>query len=44
MTDQVVAEEPAPENIQVIFVTFEVSQEERSRLKVVADSPASQNI
>ena len=34
--DQVVALLPAEENMLAIFVTLEVSQEERSRVKVVA--------
>ena len=38
--DQLVALEPAPLNISLIFVTLEVSQEERSREKVVALKPA----
>ena len=40
MTDQVVALEPAPENILVIFATLEVFQEERSRVKEEEDFPA----
>lgn len=44
VTDQVVAEEPAPENMLDIFVTLEVFQEERFRVKVVELEPASENM
>ena len=37
VTDQVVAEEPALENMPAIFVTLAVFQEERSSVKVVAE-------
>ena len=42
--DQVVAEEPALENIPIILVTLEVFQEERFRLKSEAEEPAPENI
>ena len=37
ITDHVVAERPAEENILYMLATLEVSQEERSRVKVVAE-------
>ncbi len=37
ITDQVVAEDPAPENMLLMFVTLEVFQEERFKAKLVAE-------
>ena len=39
-----VAEEPAKENMAPIFVTLEMFQEERFRLKSEAEEPAPENI
>ena len=44
VTDQVVAEEPALENMLLMLVTLEVFQEERFKVKLVAELPAELNM